>query len=128
MKRQEETECRAYRVLNAGDRIPGFLSHEPMHKKTGGKRIPPYAGSAPWGEAFHIARPVCLPQAGSWAPPGMQGALRAPEPRQQTHCRSLGGSLRAPRLSFPWREPEEKSSFAITPDALMPCRVPDYAE
>ena len=73
MKRQEETECRAYLVLNAEDRIPGVLSHEPMHKKTGGKRIPPYAGSAPWGEAFRIARPVCLPQAGSWAPPGMQG-------------------------------------------------------
>ena len=27
--------------------------------------------------------------------------------------------MRAPRLSSPWREPEEESSFAITTDALM---------
>ena len=40
-------------------------------------------------------------------------------PARQTHFRSLGGSLRAPRLSSPWREPEEESSFAITTDDLM---------
>ena len=66
-----------------------------------------YAGSAPCGEAFRIACPVCLPQAGSWAPPGVQGPC-PPEPRQQTHFRSLGGSLRAPRPSSPWREPEKE--------------------
>jgi hypothetical protein len=27
--------------------------------------------------------------------------------------------LRAPRLSSPWREPEEESAFAITTDDLM---------
>ena len=32
-----------------------------------------YAGSAPCGEAFRLARPVCLPSAGSWAPPDVQG-------------------------------------------------------
>ena len=55
------------------------------------------------------------------APGLLQGcrALRSPEPRQQTHFRSLGGSLRAPRLSSPWREPEGKISFAITTDDLM---------
>lgn len=55
------------------------------------------------------------------APRLLQGcrALRSPEPRQQTHFRSLGGSLRAPRLSSPWREPEGKISFAITTDDLM---------
>jgi len=55
------------------------------------------------------------------APGLLQGcmALRSPELRQQTHFRSLGGSLRAPRLSSPRREPEEESSFAITTDDLM---------
>jgi hypothetical protein len=46
-------------------------------------------------------------------------ALRAPELHQQTHFRRLGGSLSAPRLSSPWREPQEESSFAITTDALV---------
>ena len=55
------------------------------------------------------------------APELLQGclALRSPEPRQQTHFRSLGCSLGAPRLSSPWRVPPEESSFAITTDALM---------
>ena len=30
-----------------------------------------YAGSVPCGEAIRIARPVCLPPAGSSAPPGV---------------------------------------------------------
>ena len=32
-----------------------------------------YAGSVPCGEAIRIAHPVCLPPAGSWAPPGVPG-------------------------------------------------------
>ena len=55
-------------------------------------------------------------------PPGLLRrclALHSPEPRQQTHFRSLGGSLSAPRLSSLCWEPEGKVSFAITTDALM---------
>jgi hypothetical protein len=39
-----------------------------------------YAGSVPCGKAFRTARPVCLPPAGSWAPPWMQGPPRPGTP------------------------------------------------
>ena len=47
------------------------------------------------------------------------GAFSPRNPARQTHLRWLGGSLGAPRLSSPRREPEQEDPLAMTTDDLM---------
>jgi hypothetical protein len=76
----------------------------------------------------HSASPALFCRRPAPGPLSGAGPFSPRNPARQTHLRWLGGPLGAPRLSSPWREPEQEDRLAMTTDDLMPCRVSDYAE
>jgi hypothetical protein len=61
----------------------------------------------------HSASPALFVAGRLLGPSRGAGPSSPRNPARQAHFRWLGGPLGAPRLSSPWREPEEESSLAM---------------